>query len=111
MTRRFHHYGVPTKGPLKDERHIPHLKLFVGDYTASDFGIEPMRFEPDADYPELVRSTPHLAFEVDDLEAELQGRKIIIAPNSPSPGLVVAFIEENGVPVELMQIDAAVFEG
>jgi hypothetical protein len=35
----------------------------------------------------------------------LAGQKIIIAPNSPSDGVVVAFIEVEGAPVELLQID------
>jgi len=30
-------------------------------------------------------------------------QKVIIEPNSPSDGVVVAFIEVNGAPVELMQ--------
>jgi hypothetical protein len=32
-------------------------------------------------------------------------RNTHIAPNSPSNGVLVAFIEVNGAPVELMQID------
>ena len=46
---------------------------------------------------------PHVAFEVDDLNAALAGHKVIIQPNSPSEGLLVAFVEVNGAPVELMQ--------
>jgi hypothetical protein len=42
---------------------------------------------------------------VDDLEAALVGREIIIEPNSPSPGVRVAFIVDDGAPVELMQVD------
>jgi hypothetical protein len=64
-----------------------------------------MRFEPEAPVPELVRTVPHVAFEVDDLSAELAGKEILIAPNSPSPGLTVAFIVENGAPVEFLQFD------
>ena len=45
----------------------------------------------------------HLAFEVDDLEAEIAGREILIAPNSPSPGVRVAFIVADGAPVEFLQ--------
>ena len=30
---------------------------------------------------------------------------MIIAPNSPSPGVTVAFIEDNGASVEFLQID------
>ena len=64
-----------------------------------------MRFEPEAPVPELVRTVPHVAFEVDDLSAEIAGKKILIAPNSPSPGVTVAFIVENGAPVEFLQFD------
>ncbi|MGL0970817.1 hypothetical protein [Vibrio vulnificus] len=35
--------------------------------------------------------------------AEIKGKKVIIEPNSPSEGLLVAFIEVNGAPVELME--------
>jgi hypothetical protein len=44
-----------------------------------------------------------VAFEVDDLDAELSGREILIEPNSPLDGLLVAFVVEQGLPVELMQ--------
>jgi hypothetical protein len=46
-----------------------------------------------------------VAFEVDDLAAALEGHRVIIEPNSPSRGVVVAFVEVGGAPVELMQID------
>jgi hypothetical protein len=48
---------------------------------------------------------PHVAFEVDDLDATLADYRVIINPNSPSPGVTVAFVEVNGAPVELIQID------
>ncbi len=64
-----------------------------------------MRFEPEAPVPELVRRVPHVAFEVDDLSAEIAGKEILIAPNSPSPGVTVAFIVENGAPVEFLQFN------
>ena len=64
-----------------------------------------MRFEPEAPVPELVRTVPHVAFEVDDLSAEIAGKEILIAPNSPSPGVTVAFIVENRAPVEFLQFD------
>ena len=50
-----------------------------------------------------MKTVPHVAFEVDDLSAALAGHKVIIQPNSPSEGLLVAFVEVNGAPVELMQ--------
>ncbi len=62
-----------------------------------------MRFEPGYPLPVLVQTVPHVAFEVDDLAEAMKGKQVIIEPNSPSPGLMVAFIEDNGAPVELMQ--------
>ena len=59
-----------------------------------------MRFEADAQVPDLVRQVPHVAFEVSDLESEWVGREVLIVPNSPSDGVRVAFIVENGAPIE-----------
>ncbi|NIU77200.1 MAG: hypothetical protein GWN71_27710 [Gammaproteobacteria bacterium] len=72
--------------------------------SAGPAGIEWMRFEADSPLPGLVKAVPHVAFEVRDLEAALEGREVLIAPNSPSEGVRVAFIVENGAPVELIEI-------
>jgi hypothetical protein len=76
----------------------------VSGYETSAYGIEWMRSEPEAPVPELVRTVPHVAFEVDDLSAEIAGKEILIAPNSPSPDVTIAFIVENGAPVEFLLI-------
>ena len=64
-----------------------------------------MRFEPDSPLPELVKTVPHVAFKVDDLEAELEGKNVLIEPNSPSKGVRVAFIVHNGAPVEFLEFE------
>ena len=43
-------------------------------------------------------------FEVDDLAAALVGHEILIEPNSPSEGVLVAFVVCDGAPVEFLQI-------
>jgi hypothetical protein len=40
---------------------------------------------------------------VDNLLEAIKGKKVIIPPNSPSDGVQVAFIEENGAPIEFIQ--------
>jgi hypothetical protein len=62
-----------------------------------------MRFDPDAPYPEAVKTIPHVAFEVDDLATALIGQEILVPPNSPSAGLKVAMVLDNGAPIELME--------
>lgn len=99
----FNHFGIPTTVVREDEIHLPHLKMFVTDHEKSQNGVQWMRFEDGAPYPELVLTIPHIAFEVDDLSEALKGQKVIIEPNSPSDGLIVAFIEDCGAPVEFMQ--------
>jgi hypothetical protein len=107
---KYHHLGIPTKEKLSDEIHLKHLKVYVSGYGRSPYGIEWMRFEDDAPYPTLVKTVPHVAFEVEDLADAIRGRKVIIAPNSPSPGVLVAFIEDNGAPIELLQVDRSIAE-
>ena len=101
--RRYHHIGIPTTEAKPGETHLKHLKVFVVSHDKSEFGVEWMRFEAEAAVPNLVRQVPHVAFEVDDLASELAGREILIPPNSPSGGVRVAFIVENGAPIELLE--------
>jgi len=101
--RRYHYIGIPTTESKHGETHLKHLKLFVVSHQKSEFGVEWMRFEADAEVPDLVRRVAHVAFEVSDLSAELSGREILIPPNSQSAGVRVAFIVENGAPIELLE--------
>ena len=102
---KFNHIGIPTTGSFDGEIDLPHLKLTVSDHQNNPFGIQWQRYWDDAPYPELVKTVPHVAFEVEDLESAIADEKVIIEPNSPSEGVIVAFIEVNGAPVELLQID------
>jgi len=107
---KYHHIGIPTGHKLKEEIHLKHLKVYVSGYGKNPYGVEWMRYEDDAPYPALVKTCPHVAFEVDDLMEAIKGKNVIIQPNSPSPGIMVAFIEDNGAPIEFLQIDRNIVE-
>jgi hypothetical protein len=62
-----------------------------------------MRFEPDCPISELIRTVPHIAFEVDNLDAEIRGRELLGRVSEPSEGVRVAMIIDNGAPVELLE--------
>ena len=64
-----------------------------------------MKFEPGCDLPELVKTVPHVAFVVDDIRAAIAGKEILIEPNCPAEGVTVAFIVDNGAPIEFLQFD------
>jgi len=103
VTYRYHHVGIPTTSPVDGMARIDHLRIACTDHASNAFGIQWMMYDVDCPLPPLVREVAHVAFEVDDLEEALVGRKLIIPPNAPSPGVLVAFIEEDGAPVELLQ--------
>lgn len=107
---KFNHVGIPTTSRFEGEIPLPKLSMTVSDHKNNPFGIQWQRYDADAPYPELVKTVPHVAFEVDDLEEALEGQKVIIQPNSPIAGLTVAFIEVNGAPIELMQIERSICE-
>ena len=100
---KFNHVGIPTDRRFDGEIDLPHLKMTVSDHENNPYGIQWQRYWDNAPYPELVKTVPHVAFVVDDLQKALEDKNVIIPPNSPSEGLMVAFIEVNGAPVELME--------
>ena len=100
---RYHHIGIPTNVPRPGEYYLERFKMYVSAFETSPCGIEWMRFEPDSPVHPLIKSVPHIAFEVDDLEAAIQGKQILTEPNSPSKGVLVAMILDSGAPVELLQ--------
>lgn len=102
---KYHHLGIPTKNKIKGEVYLKAYKVYHHGYDKSEFGIEWMRYEDDCQLPEIVKTIPHIAFEVDDIYEAIKGKKVIIEPNSPSEGNLVAFIEENGAPIEFIQIE------
>lgn len=105
---KFNHIGIPTTEPFDGGIDLPHLKMTVSDHRGNPFGIQWQRYWDGAPYPDLVKSVPHVAFEVDNLNKALEGCEILIEPNSPSEGVLVAFIEVAGAPVELLEIDRTI---
>jgi hypothetical protein len=72
--------------------------------------VEWLRLEPDSPLPDLVKTVPHVAFVVDDLEAAIAGQEILIEPNSPREGMTVAFIVHDGAPIEFLQFSGPEYE-
>lgn len=99
---RYHHLGIPTEVPRPNEVHLPQFGLFVSGFATSPHGIEWMRFAEDSPLHPLIKTVPHLAFEVDDLDAALAGEEVIHPPGSPSDGVRAAMIVVDGAPIELI---------
>lgn len=100
---RYHHVGIPTNLPREGEVYLPHLKLHCTDHEGNPHGIQWMRYDADCPLPEIVKTVPHVAFAVDDLDRALEDQEIIIPPTGPSEGVRVAFVLIDGAPVEFLE--------
>ena len=100
---RFHHVGIPTGAVQPEEHYLAGFKVFTSGFETSSYGVEWLRFESDSPVPELVRSVPHVAFEVDNLEAAIAGKEVVFPPFSPYSGVRAAMIVENGAPIEVLE--------
>ena len=102
---RYHHLGIPTTTPRPGERYLERFGVHVCGFETSPYGIEWMRYEEGSPIHELIRTVPHLCFEVDNLEKELEGKELLGGDgiSEPSEGTRCAMIVHNGAPVELIQ--------
>ena len=103
--RQFHHFGIPTDIVQENETYLEEAKLYITDAGASANSIEWLRFERDSGMPDILKTLPHIAYKVDDLTKEMEGREILLEPFRPLDGLTAAFVIEEGAPIELMQFD------
>ena len=62
--------------------------------------------QPDGPVTGPVRDQPHMAFVVQDLEAEIAGERVLLGPFRAMEGLRVAFILKDEAVFEFMQFDA-----
>jgi len=102
---KYHHMGIPTDKVMPNERYLPHLKIYVSGFDTSPFGVEWMRYDEDCPISDIIKSVPHIAFEVDDIDEEFAKHnfEIISEPGIPGEGVRAAMILHNGTPIELIE--------
>jgi hypothetical protein len=101
--KTFSHIGIPSSMLREGETYLEDAKLYVTDFNTSENKIEWLRFESGSPMPEQLQSSAHVAYMVDDLDKALEGQEILLEPFEPMEGLKVAFILDDGAPVEFMQ--------
>lgn len=101
--KEFSHVGIPTSTVKDNEIYLEGGKLYITDFNLSENKIEWLRFEDDSPLPEELKTIAHVAYEVDDLDKALAGKNVLIEPFEPMEGIKVAFIMDEGAPVEFMQ--------
>ena len=100
---KYEHVGVPTTDEHDWAGYLEGGKVHFTDPPKDPFRVEWLKFDADSPMPKELQEQVHVAFEVDDLDAELVGRKIIVEPFVPFDGVRCAFVMHHGLLVELMQ--------
>ncbi len=99
----FHHMGIPTTDPRPGERFSKRFEMYTSDSDCDLLRIQWHRFEHGSSLHHLIRTVPHVAFKVSDLNHAIEGRNILLGPYEPIPDFRVAIIEDGGHPVELIE--------
>ena len=102
--RTFNHIGMVTDVIPEGAVFNDGLKVWLTDYTKSPNRIEFLKFEPGSCLPELVQKQGHVAYTVPSLDEALKGAKVIFGPAVCDEHLTIAFVEEEGVSIELKEV-------
>lgn len=101
--RTLSHFGIPTPQKMEGMAYIEPLKVYITDHAASPNKLEFLYFEPDSPMDKLIQTRAHLAYNVEDIDAALEGTKVLLE-KLDCGNMIIAFIEEEGVAVELIEL-------
>ena len=100
---RYSHIGIPTKGRSDLPIYLEGCKVHINDFNDHPYAVEWLEFEEGSPFPEILQKQAHVAYECDDLEEAMKAGTVLVPPFDAAPGLKCAFIEVDGLGIELMQ--------
>ena len=101
--RKYNHIGIITKEDKEGASFNETLSVWLTDFSQSPNKIEWLKFVEGSCMHELIQNQTHIAYEVPSLEAELKNAKLLFGPFVCNESLTIAFVEEEGIPIELME--------
>jgi hypothetical protein len=103
--RKFHHVGLVTDTEKPGEAWFEALRVWGTDPQADPNKIEWVRFAPDSPLAKTpVARMPHVSWAVDDLDAELVGKKVVVGPLTAAKGIRIAYFMMDGALVEYLEV-------
>ena len=106
--KRYHHFGLPAddrQAPLPNETFFDAIGLGINNPAEHPQGVEWLRATDAYQGDPRLLTEPHIAWEVDDLEAAIDGKSIYrpIGDMGDPPFARVAWTEEDGILTEYIQ--------
>ncbi|MDR1402424.1 MAG: hypothetical protein LBJ60_01805 [Tannerellaceae bacterium] len=102
--RTFHHLGIITHEKKEGAMYNETLSVWLTDPGESLNKIEWLKFEEGSILSELIQKETHVAYTVPSIDEELKGKNVLFPPMVCNECLTIAFIEEEGIPVEIMEV-------
>jgi hypothetical protein len=100
----FDHVGLITDEEKPGESWVEATRVWVTNPRAHACNVEWLRFEPDSPVTGPLRTEPHVAYRVPDVQAAIEGHDVLAEPFDVGDGFVtVAFVLVDGSVVEFMQ--------
>ena len=101
---KFDHIGIVTERKQPRESWVEATRVWVTSPRDHPYNVEFLRFEPDTPVTGPLRTEPHVAYRVDDVQAAIDGLEVLAEPFDVGNGfLMVAFAIVDGAVVEFMQ--------
>ena len=101
---QFDHIGVVTEEHQHGETWVEATRVWVTNPRAHSHHVEFLRFEPDTPVTGPLRTHPHVAYRVTDLEAAIGDDEVLLEPFTIGGGFArVAFVRVGGALVEYME--------
>jgi len=108
----FDHVGLITEEQKDGESWVEATRVWVTSPRAHPFHVEWLRFEPDTPVTGPLRTEPHVAYRVADVNAAVVGHDVLAEPFEVGDGFAtVAFVQIDGAVVEFMQYANPTEEG
>lgn len=100
---KFSHIGIPTKDRDDLPIYLESCKVHINDFNTEPYAIEWLKFDEGSPFPEILQKQAHVAYVCDSLEEAMKGLKVLVPPFEGGPNLMCAFVEADGLGIELME--------
>lgn len=104
---RFMHYCVPVKEKPENAGYVELFGVYVTDYSQHPMGFEFLYVPEDNQiFPEAMKSSPHIAYDVDNFDEILEKGKVLLQFTCPDDQISrMAFVEYEGAIVEIKETE------
>jgi hypothetical protein len=100
----FHHVGIPAPAKREGMRYLEPTRSWLSSIDEHPYRVEWQFFQDDSPVHELIRTLPHVAYLVDNLEEAMGSHPVLAEPFDVWGEVRVSFIEVDGAPVEFVEL-------